>query len=129
MDKELKKELSEVLTAYLSGWKTVSDLYEWLAGVNWDVGSLDADSQQVLGIFELLVTDVFEGFRDEIEFAQEASDFVAKATGSRYFVPKSQAAVVSSASSSDDIVRNLMPIKTASPAEQSWNISPLTASG
>ena len=129
MDKELKKELSEILAAYLSGWKTLFDCYVWLASVDWDDPTLDSDGQKVLGLFELISTDVLEGFRDEIEFAREASDFVAKATGSRYFVPKSQAAVVSSASSSDDIVRNLMPVKTASPAEQSWNISPLTASG
>ena len=125
MNEELKKELADILTAYLSGWKTLSDCYMWLASVDWDDPELDSDGQKVLGLFELLSTDVLEGFREEIEFASEASDFVAKETRSRYFVLKTQKIVVSSASSS----RNLMHIKTASPVEQSWNISPLMASG
>ena len=114
MDNQLKKELSEILAAYLSGWKTIGDLYEWLAGVNWDEGNLDADAKQILGTIELLATEVFEGMREEDELLQEASDFVARITRSRYVVPKSQVVVASS--SSDSLVQ---PISTAT-------ISPLT---
>ncbi len=100
MDNELKRELSEILAAYLSGWKTIGDLYEWLAGVNWDEGNLDDESQQVLGSFELLAIEVLEGIREEEELLQEASDFVARVTRSRYVVPKSQVVVASSSSNS-----------------------------
>ena len=129
MNEELSRELADILTAYLAGWKTLFDCYVWLASVDWDDPVLDSDGQKILGLFELLSTDVLEGFRDETEFAQEASNFVAGATGSRYLVPKSQLAVASSASSSDDVVRNLMPVTTATQGELSWTISPLTVSG
>lgn len=90
MNAAISGELSDVLTAYLSGWKSLGDFCEWLAGVDWDDPSFDADSQSVVGLFELLATDVMEGIRPETEFAQEASDFVAAATGSRYAVRRPQ---------------------------------------
>lgn len=90
MNAAISGELADVLTAYLSGRKSLSDICEWLAGVDWDDPSFDADSQSVVGLFELLATDVMEGIRPETEFAQEASDFVAAATGSRYAVRRPQ---------------------------------------
>ena len=86
MDNELKRELTEILAAYLSGSKTAGDLCEWLAGVDWNEGSLDEEARQVLGIFELLTTEVLEGLRQEKELNQEASDFVAKISRSGYAV-------------------------------------------
>ena len=100
MNEELRDDLSDTLTAYLAGWKTLLDCYVWLASVDWDDPTLEADGQKTLGTFELLSTDVLEGFRDEVEFAQEASDFVASVTRSRYVVPRSQVAVASSSSNS-----------------------------
>lgn len=90
MNAAISGELSDVLTAYLSGWKSLGDFCEWLAGVDWDDPSFDSDSQSVVGLFELLATDVMEGIRPETEFAQEASDFVAATTGSRYAVRRPQ---------------------------------------
>lgn len=127
MNEELKQELTDVLTAYLADWKTLLDCYMWLASVDWDDPTLDPNCQEVLGLFELLSTEVLEGFRDEIEFAQEASDFVASATGSRYAVQELRATVSTFASSSDSNVRSLMPMVEAQ-GELSWNISPLTVS-
>lgn len=90
MNAAISGELSDALTAYLSERKSLSDFCEWLAGVDWDDPSFDSDSQSVVGLFELLATDVMEGFRPETEFAQEASDFVAAKTGSRYAVRSPQ---------------------------------------
>jgi len=82
----MSAELTNLLTAYLAGWKTIFDCAEWLAGVSWDEGELTPDSREMLGSLELLVTDVLEGLRPEAEFAREASDVVAKASGTRYVV-------------------------------------------
>ncbi len=99
----MNKELAEILRAYLLGAKTMDDCYEWLAGVDWNDPGLDSDLQKALGSFELLAIEAFEGIRDESEFYSEAADFVAKVTGSRYSVPKSQVVAVSPASSSEDV--------------------------
>lgn len=98
MNAAISGELSDVLTAYLAGRKSISDFCEWLAGVDWNDPSFDSDSQSVIGLFELLAADVLAGFRPETEFAQEASDFVAAATGSRYAVrgPQPDAAAFTS---------------------------------
>ena len=122
------RELSDTLTAYLAGWKSLYDCYVWLASVDWDDTDFDSDSKQTYGLFELLSTDVLKGFRGEFEFAQEASDFVAKATGARYVVQDNTTAKVSEfASSSDSNVRSVIPVRIRIPAEQSWSISPLSA--
>lgn len=90
MNAAISGELSDVLTGYLSGWKSLGDFCEWLAGVDWDDPSFDSDSQSVVGLFELLAVDALEGIRPETEFAQEASDFVAATTGARYAVLRPQ---------------------------------------
>ena len=90
MNAAISGELSDALTAYLAGRKPLGDFCEWLAGVDWNDPSFDSDSQSVVGLFELLAADVMEGFRPETEFAQEASDFVAAKTGSRYAVRSPQ---------------------------------------
>lgn len=91
MNAAISGELSDALTAYLSERKSLSDICEWLASVDWNDPSFDSDSQSVVGLFELLATDVMAGIRPETEFAQEASDFVVAAkTGSRYAVRSPQ---------------------------------------
>lgn len=71
------KELAQILADYLKGAKGLDDCAEWLAGVDWDDPSLMDQEKEALGLFELLVTEIAEGQRDEKEFRQEASQFVA----------------------------------------------------
>lgn len=81
MQTELERELSDVLAAYLSQWKTLSDCALLLAGVDWDDPRLDAESGAALGGLELLAHEVLEGMRDEADFARAASDFALRSAG------------------------------------------------
>lgn len=74
-------ELALILADYLKGAKGLGECAKWLAGVNWDDPDLTDEEKDSLGLFELLITDVAEGLRDEQELQEEASSFVA--SGSR----------------------------------------------
>lgn len=71
------KELVQILAGYLEGTRGLEECAEWLAGVDWDDPELTSGEKETLGLFELLVTEVAEGLRDEKEFRKEASRFVA----------------------------------------------------
>ena len=80
-------ELLDLTKAYLTGWKTIRDLAEWLSGINWDDPDLDPDSISWVGRLELLATEVLEGLRAEADFWKEASDFVAGRTNFLFIKP------------------------------------------
>ena len=78
----MNREFINLLTAYLIGWKTIVDINEWISSVDWD--DLNSEAQNTIGRFELLVTEVLEGLREESEFSQEAMEYVAEITGVVY---------------------------------------------
>lgn len=72
------RELVQLLQDYLLGAKGLGECAEWLAGVDWDDPDLTDEEKGSLGLFELLITDVAEGLREEHEFWEEASQLIAK---------------------------------------------------
>ncbi len=73
-------ELAQILADYLKGAKGLCECAEWLAGVDWDDPDLNDEEKDSFGIFELLITDVADGLRDEQELQVEASSFVASSS-------------------------------------------------
>ena len=127
----MRKELADILTAYLMGWKSIRDCDEWLSGIDWDA-DLDPETQKVVGRMELLITEVLEGLRPELDFWQEASEFVSKESDSLFGKPMSMS-YPTIASSSNAIIN--IPIEIMVEAEpvgqesRFWNISPQLVSG
>jgi predicted DNA-binding ribbon-helix-helix protein len=74
----MKKELKDLLTSYLLGWKTLSNCAEWLASINWDNLTLDQETMELVGRVELIVTEVMEGLRLESEFWGLANEIASK---------------------------------------------------
>lgn len=105
----MNKELAEILRSYLLGMKTMSECYEWLAGVDWDDPCLDSEMKNTLGLFELLAIESFEGMRSESDFYGAASEFVAKETHSTYTILNPNSTPVITSSSSDSTTQPLMP--------------------
>ena len=66
------KEFLDILTKYVSGEQPCSAVEEWLAGVDWNDPVLTQDGRNILGLFEVLATEVSEGMRDESELVREA---------------------------------------------------------
>lgn len=81
MDSDASCDLSGILSAYLSGEKSLRDFSEWLAGIDWDDVGFDSQSRSDVGKFELLSVDSLEGFRSEDEFRRKALDFVSTKFG------------------------------------------------
>jgi hypothetical protein len=120
----MNKELVEILRLYLLRIRTMSDCYEWLAGVDWDDPCLDSEMKNSLGMFELLAIEAFEGIRDESEFYDAASEFVAKEMRSTYYaILNPNSAPVITSSSTDSTRLTLMPDTTSPSMRQSGNIS------
>ena len=71
-------ELVDILDSYLNSNAGLREIAEWLAGVVWDDPELTKDDQEVYGLFELLVTEIAEGMRDEAELRTEAEQFLAE---------------------------------------------------
>ena len=69
-------ELMRKVTEYLNNRQTLADFAEWLSSINWDKGSLDIEAQGILGRLELILTEVFEGLRPELDFRREISKLV-----------------------------------------------------
>lgn len=80
----MRAELVDLLAAYLSGWKTLRDCAEWLAGINWDDPKFDPRDRNLAGRLELLVTEVAEGLRPVADFDEEAATIVARNTTSLF---------------------------------------------
>lgn len=74
------KEFLGILTEYVSGERPCSAVEEWLAGVDWDDPGLTQDSRNILGLFEVLATEVSESMRDESELVREAKELLARST-------------------------------------------------
>jgi len=123
----MRRQIVDLLTAYLMGWKTVRDCAEWIAGIDWNDAGLDEATKALVGEIELLVTEVLESLRPEAEFWVEASKLVAQETNSVYFRQASTTDTVIASSSNENSVFPLAPeIKVPEVAgSQSWNISPL----
>ncbi|MDA1036518.1 MAG: hypothetical protein O3B65_06530 [Chloroflexi bacterium] len=77
----MKKELIDLLSAYLDDGLSLVDSAEWLAGVSWDRPGPDLTIRTTLADLELLATDVLEGLRPEQEFREAASVVVAREAG------------------------------------------------
>jgi hypothetical protein len=129
--KIMRRELADVLTAYLMGWKNIRDCAEWLSGIDWDA-DLDPEAQKLAGGMELLITEVLEGLRTEVEFWQEAAKFVAEESESLYSPPLSISELIVAGSSNDrnsPMVEIIVGVGSAVGESQSWSILPLPVSG
>lgn len=104
----MRTEISNLLTSYLMGWKTLYDLVEWLAGIEWDNPEIDPNMLELMGRLELLATEAVEGLRSEADFWKEAAEFVASETCSTFFTPRPVAEVNMASSTNDIIIWPLM---------------------
>ena len=118
-------ELLPLLQSYLLSSKSFSECSEWLAGVDWDDPDLTDEEKETVGLFEVLVTEIAEGLREEREFREVASDFVSRNTTERFIEQ-----VVGDFSISVGTAIALCPTVEVAVGtgqeSQSWNISPLT---
>jgi hypothetical protein len=118
-------ELINIATEYSMGWKTIADVSEWLASINWDEGHLDNEMQELLGSLELLVTEVLEGLRPEAEFSQHISTLLIKLTS---FVANRNLNTTYISSSNSSRQESGVSFQLTK-GSQSWSISPLLVSG
>ena len=70
-------EFLDVLTECVNGDRPLSDVGEWLAGVDWDDPNLTPERKEVFGLFEVLAIEVSEGLRDRSELLNEASTLLS----------------------------------------------------
>ena len=127
----MRRELADILTAYLMGWKNIRDCAEWLSGIDWDA-NLESEAQKLAGGMELLITEVVEGLRPEVEFWQEAAKFVAKESDSLYSPSLSIPELIVADSSNDrnsPMVEISVGVGSAVGGPQSWSISPRLVPG
>lgn len=108
-------ELSDLLSAYLMGWKTLKDCAEWLSGIDWNQVGGDSELAATLGHLDLLCTEASEGLRPESDFERKASQ-VATAISCRaspsgtctwYAVPRSETTSDSSSTTMPTITLGL----------------------
>lgn len=126
----MRRELANILTAYLMGWKSIRDCAEWLSSVDWN-SFIDLQTQKFIGSMELLITEVLEGLRPEVEFWQEAATFVAGESGILFSQPMSMAEIKingSSNNSSNPFIEISVGVGADVGESQSWSISPLPVS-
>jgi len=124
----MNAEVTNLLTAYLMGWKSIRDCAEWISGIDWDDSTLEAETKAAIGRMELLSTEVLEGLRPEAEFWKEAAELVASATGSLY----TQAAASErflTADCSCDTTWPIIPSVVGAEVSQPWSISLQLVSG
>jgi hypothetical protein len=82
----MNKELLDLAISYLSGWKTMYDYADWLAGIDWNNPGLEPDYESFAGLSELLIMEISEGLRLESDLIKEASNFVASKTKRMMYV-------------------------------------------
>ncbi|MDO8491984.1 MAG: hypothetical protein Q7T04_08240 [Dehalococcoidia bacterium] len=101
---DLEREFSDLLNAYLLGWKTLTDLREWLSSVNWEEIDVESQLAATLGELDLLCTEALEGMRPEADFERRVSDLVAataiRQTGSCLTLSVARPEIMISSSSS-----------------------------
>lgn len=119
-------ELVQLLTTYLMGTRSLPDCAEWLAGIDWDDPDLTEEEQNSLGEFELLITEITEGLRQEAELWQAAATVVAAYTGNVYgkWSFDSVRIISGTTMSPISLSQSVIPVV---PESQPWNISPLMA--
>lgn len=118
-------ELLQILQGYLMGSRGLGECAEWLAGVDWDDPDLTVQQKEGLGLFELLLTDIAEGLREEVEFWEAASEYVAAKT-QNVFAKQAFTTVqvfVGSANISSPVVEMVV---VEDQELRSWSILPLT---
>ena len=71
-------ELVTLLQCYLVSDKSLRECAEWLAGVDWDDPALTDEEKETIGLFEVLITEIAEGMRKEVEFQEAAADFIGR---------------------------------------------------
>ena len=115
-------ELIKLLQYYLTSSISLVECAEWLASVDWDDPELTGDERDALGLFELLITEISEGLREEYEFRREAALLLAAKTPVVFAMAPlaNQLVAVSTSSECTPIVEVAV---TPDPASQSWNIS------
>lgn len=113
----VEDELSNLLSAYLMGWRGLADCAEWLSGINWDELDINLPLAATLGELDLLCTEAREGLRSESDFERMASDLVASSKSCiRYSVAR-QPITVNSSSSIWVVEAPVLPFWNRSPQE------------
>lgn len=120
----IRKELTDILTAYLIGWKNIRDCAEWLSSIDWN-GNVDLESQDLLGRMELLTTEVIEGLRPEADFWTEVAEFVARESDLLFNQPTSGPSLTITNSCNDTINPPIELIVEGVEESPSWSISPV----
>lgn len=123
----LENNLSNLLSSYLLGQKSLLECAEWFSTIDW--GSIDVESElaRKLGKLQVICTEVSEGLRQEAEFLKVASEVLAKISKEsciRFWISRPE--VVSSSSSEN--IENIFFMPMADPESPSWNISPQVVS-
>jgi uncharacterized protein with von Willebrand factor type A (vWA) domain len=111
----------QVLQGYLMGGRGLAECAEWLAGIDWDDPKLTREEKDALGLFELLLTEVAEGLREEREFREAAAEFVAKRSESVFIWQVFPA--VSVAVGTADLSSSPVIAVSADRESRSWSIS------
>ena len=97
----LLQDLCAQLTTYLVSGQSLEDLELWLASFDWDKDSGLTDAERgLLAQFELIATEVAEGWRDQTEFAA-----VALSCLRQFGAVPEWAGTFASARSSDSVTR------------------------
>ena len=113
--------LLQILQGYLTGFSSLAECAEWMAGVDWDDPDLTVEEKETLALFELLLTEAAEALREESEFWEAASEFVASKTQSVF---AKQTFTDISITSSSASVASFPQLVVASEERESrsWNI-------
>jgi hypothetical protein len=116
-NQNIERELSNLLSSYLLGWKSLIDFAEWLASIDWEVMDLDSQLATILGELDLLCTEVREGLRPESNFVSKVSDLVAANESCiRYDISRLE---VISSSATEVVQSPVLPFWNRSPQEVS----------
>lgn len=105
---KIERELSDLLSAYLRGDKTLVDCAEWLSSVNWEEIDIASSLAKDLGELDLLCTETREGLRPESDFERKASELVATSSCIIYSIARPQI-LVSSSSTNAGIESPVLP--------------------
>lgn len=122
----IKSELLNLLSAYLVGWKNISDCSEWLSSLDWEKIDKASTFAIILGELDVLCTEILEGMRSESEFEIKVSDFVASKSCVRYSVPRTSIMISGSSTATTDNRTNFT-VAVDSQELSFWNISPQVA--
>jgi len=123
----LENNLSNLLSSYLLGQKSLLECVEWFSTIDWGNINVESETARKLGKLQVVCTEVSEGLRQEAEFLKEASevlDKISKEPCIRFWISRPE--VVSSSSSGN--IENIFFMPMADQESPSWNISPQVVS-